>query len=352
MKKASCALVIIAILLNLCSCKKKEVQPQIEIKEKAEVYQNTVFNNLKTFTEITGIESEAIEYNDKQGKTVYTYSFGDIDINKFISDYEIYLNEYGFNKEEKNNSKVSEYVLETSEYILKLSINDDSKLDILLPYDSKLKEERFEPLYKEIIDACNNNKFDQAIELCEEYSYLKGYKEYLSYKLYAQGMQAYNKGDYYSAVPGLLGSSVCQEWSEVSTKHLEEISKYDGVYYKQHYYGDTIIGTYYWFISMGASTHEFDSAITPIYVSYDFYEYGDEVYYSYEMSVEKNEDNTEIINMISTEKKIFKFEFDKDSNLIVTNISGNDLYNSCEGTYIKKTSAPPYTRADELAKYS
>lgn len=352
MKKTSCILAIIVILLNFCSCK-KEAQPEVEITEKAEIYQNTVFSNLKTFTEITEIEYEAIEYKDKQKMTVYTYSFDNKEFNKYINDYEKYLKEYGFIKEESKDTKESKYSLESSEEEIIISIIDDLTLNIQLPYDSNLEEKRFESVYQEIIKACNNNKFNEAISLCEKYSYIKGYKEFLSYKLYAQGMQAFNEGNYYSAVPGLLGSSVCQELKEKSTKYLEEISKYDGVYYKQHYYGDEIIGTYYWFISLGASCHEFDSISTSILGSnYDMFDYGDKVYYSYEMFVEKNEDNSEIINMISTEKKIFKFEFDKDSNLIVTNISGNDLYNSCEGTYIKKTSTPPYTRADELVSYS
>lgn len=352
MKKTSCFLAIIVILLNLCSCK-KEVQPEIEITEKPETYQYTVFKNLKTFTEITEIENETIEYNDKQKMTVYTYTFNDKEINKYINKYDKYLKEYGFLKEESEDTKESKYIHESSEKELIINIIDDIKLNIQLPYDSMLEEKRFESLYQEIVEACNNNEFNQAITLCEEYSYIKEYKEYLSYKLYAQGMQAFNDGDYYNAAPGLLGSLVCQELSEKSTKCLEEISKYDGVYYKEKYSGDKLLWTEYWFISMGASCYECDFMKISLggVNNYDMYDYGDDVHYSYKMFIEKNEDNSEIIMRI-VEEKIFKFEFDNDSNLIVSNISGNDVYNSSEGTYIKKTSTPPYTRADEIAKYS
>lgn len=322
--KGLCLCLALIFVLSFAGCKKEETE---ESKKELEVYTETVFENLKTFSEVTGNELTATDKSDS-AKTEYTYSL-ETKADESIELYKAYLTEYGFVDEGKNDS----YTFEENALIFTVEYDDEAgrNVKITLPCDEATINSRNEAICKEAEEAFNNKDYDKVTEIAErisgEYEGIKYYKDI------ATGIKYYNNGKLQSAYATLEEYT---DYPEAKTI-VDKIASYNGIYRYDNNRGAIL----YINIRNGRVSQEIASKYSPE----TSYKQGEAAYYIYTLVERDTEKGGRQIMIASSAnmddyKYLFMPPTDGSNEYIVISYETNP-YTTYNGVYTKVSSTPP-----------
>lgn len=292
---------IIAIILAVCSlCSFASCG-----NDKGSVYENVVFDNLKTFTEVTDIVlNSTIEENTYETTFCYV-SFEDV--NQKINDYKTYLLESGFTMVSDLDDE--DIIFEKDEKRIKItSENEESgtTVNITMPCDEATNEIRREAKYEELLKVVEEEDWDDAYDITHLFSddEIQNYKDVRAYRIFSLAMEAYKKKVFGEAKTIFENYLEVQPEDKLGAKaYIQEcdnkLSKYNGTYSGKSYSG---LLNYYMFIKDGRVAFEFNN---------DGYKLGEPLYYNEDLHVNEVDENTVLLKVVDYTSYNGELEFEK-----------------------------------------
>ncbi len=322
-----CLILALVMLMSFSSCKKEE-EKAAEEEVTANIYTETVFKDLDSFTEVIGIEPTKTDKSNAT-KTVYSYQLTDY-ADQEIKMYKDYLVKYGFVADEAE----AVYTYEEKTLEIKTETNDMGVfLEITLPCDEKAQNSRNETIYKEAQTAFNNKEYEKVDGILERLS--GEYKESAYYANISGGILEYNAGFLKKAYESF------KDYAEdpVVKTYYDEIVSYNGVYRCNDRPG------VYQFILIKNGSVGLEIGSSGGLAGY--YKQGDPTYYHYELIVrdtEKAGKQTMIGTSYSAEKgdydyAIFPPTTEGNGQYLVISYETNQ-YDTFNGSYDKLSNEP------------
>ncbi|MBE6783689.1 MAG: hypothetical protein E7536_06720 [Ruminococcaceae bacterium] len=270
MKKIiSIFLLIAALLLTFVACSKDaddtkatETAETTTENKNGDVYENIAFDNLKTFTTVTGVTLNST-VEEKTYETTYGYVvLTDADEN--ITEYKEYLLEFGLKLTSSGDAETTTFELDDKELRIDVEENEsDIRINITIPCDEETNNTRKEKTYSEMVAAAEEEKFDEVYDITDQFSSdeIQNFKDVQAYRLFSLAMEAYDDKIYGEAREYFI--KYCEE--DTTDKlggnaYLEEcnniLSKYNGTYSGKSFNGYL---SYFIYIKDGKVGMEFDN---------------------------------------------------------------------------------------------
>lgn len=266
-KKIICIIIAFIFAFSFSACDSKQANYTDEAHNKVNYYNETVFESLRSFTDMS--ESESVS-TDKTFASYTTYEYLLTEkAEEFISEYKDYLVEYGFSTDSDANSETISYKLNDYELGFSASETDNGILvKITVPCDEATINNRNEALYTEIENAFNSKEYEKITDISKK---LYGdYKNSDYYVNFAAGMHYFDLGLWSYAYKNLQQFSDNPE----AKTCIEEITSYNGIYKCSLEYG--VI--HYILINNGTVSMQISSEYSPT-----GYQVGNPVYYNDEL---------------------------------------------------------------------
>ncbi len=320
-----CLILALIMLMSFSSCKKEEEKSE---EEKANIYTETVFKDLDSFTEVVGIEPTETDKSNAT-KTVYSYQLTDY-ADQEIKMYKDYLVKYGFVADEAE----AVYTYEEKTVVIETETNDTGVLmKISLPCDEKTQNSRNETIYKEVETAFNNKEYEKVDDILERLS--GEYKESAYYETISGGILEYNAGFLEKAYESF------KDYAEdpLVKTYYDEIVSYNGVYRC-----DDLPGVYQFILIKNGSVGLEIGSSSGLS---GYYKQGDPTYYTYELIVRDTEKAGKQL-MIGTSYSAEKGDYDYaifppttegDKQYLVISYETNK-YDTFNGSYDKLSNEP------------
>ncbi len=254
-KNLLCAALAFIVVFSLAACGKE-----------SNYYNETVFESLKSFTDISGSEPVSID-KDFASTTTYEYLLTE-KADKLIFAYEEYLTEYGFTTDSDTSKEALIYKSDNYELVFSSTETDNGvSIKITIPCDEATINSRNEAIYIEIENAFNNKEYENVTNISKR---LYGeHKNSDYYTKFATGMYYYDMGIWPLAYEALQSFSDNAE----AKACIKEITSYNGIYKCSQKYLD-----YYILIKNGEVSMQYSSIYSP-----EGYQPGDSVYYIYDL---------------------------------------------------------------------
>jgi len=255
MKKLVCILLSMTFIFGLSSCSGKSSE-----KDKAKVestpsnaiqyYENCIFTNLKTFTEIT--DAELVSSEEELRTAICTYKANDVEDTEKYKRY--LVEEYGFaaDIEEESVEGESLYVYNDYELIITQQETADGRtVTVTYPYDEDTLNAKKEEVYQECLKLFGEEKYAEALEYCNENA-IGAYKDFLKIWSYCEARLMLEEDEFFysEVIDNLSDASGLKDADALKAELEEELKRIKGVYYYKRS-GDWLITNYYCIISGG-----------------------------------------------------------------------------------------------------
>ena len=236
MKKIILMFALISVLsLTFVACGKKADEQSAQNKTNA-VYENIVFDNLRTFSDVTSATlNSTIE--DKTYETTFSYVVLK-NADKKITEYKEYLLESGFKLTSSSDSKT--IVFEFGEKSLRIDTEygeSDTRVNITIPCNKATNDTRKEKVYNEMLTAAEAKDFSKVFDITKRFSNeeIKNFKDVSAYRSFSLAMKAYDDRIYGEAREYFIEYTEKDTSDKLGGKaYLQEcnnkLSKYNGTY--------------------------------------------------------------------------------------------------------------------------
>lgn len=260
MKKLVCILLSMALILGLSSCSEKnseEDKTKVESTQSKAIqyYENCIFTNLKTFTEITGVELVSSEEELKAA--ICTYNANDVED---AEKYERYLvEEYGFAADTEGEPDEGESLYVYNDYELIITQEetaDGITVTVTYPYDEDTLNAKKEEVYQECLKLFGEEKYAETLEYCKGNA-IGEYKDFLKIWNYCEASLMLEEDEFFysEVIDNLSDASGLKDADVLKAELEEELKSIEGVYYYKRS-GDWLITNYYCIISGGKAAME------------------------------------------------------------------------------------------------
>ncbi len=349
-KKVIVAVLIFCVSFAFVSCGTNGDKNETTEKAESVVYENVVFDDLKTFTEITGVELNSV-IEEITYRTTFCYVVFE-DVDQKINDYKTYLSEAGFKMTSDLDDESVTFELNEKEiYIYTESGKSGSEVEISIPCDEETNALRKEQKYKELIKAAEEKDFNKVFDITGQYSSeeIKEYKDVYAYRLFSIAMKAYDLKVYGEAAEYFTSYLEEQPEDKLGAKaYLQEcndkISKYNGMYSGKSFNG---LVNYYMFIKDGKVGFDFNHKAHALIG----YNPADAVYYLHELRVNEYDNGLVSLTVGDYSFGDIKYKYDltllEDGSIIVNEFGWNPAmgyYNdnsTFAGKYERIADPPP-----------
>lgn len=271
MKKIILIFALIVVVLSAfvaCSkgTKNKEATETSETtvteSKNSDVYENVAFDDLKTFTAVTGVSLNST-VEEKTYETTYDYVVL-TDVDEKIVEYKEYLLEFGLKLTSSGDAETTTFELDDKELRIDIEENEsDTRINITISCDEETNNTRKEKTYSEMVAAANEKDFDEVYDISDRFSSneISEFKDVYAYRLFSLAMEAYDDKIYGEAREYFI--KYCEE--DTTDKlggnaYLEEcnniLSKYNGTYSGKSFNGYL---SYFIYIKDGKVGMEFDN---------------------------------------------------------------------------------------------
>ena len=338
-KKVILLTIISSVLLSGCkdASVSTEENTKQSVSQEHEVYEACAFDNLYTFTDVTGVACH--EVIEGVSETSYVYHIeGKSD--QLINQYVMYLTS-DFGMDISNESGDLLYQKEEGSILTSLSNENGFVVyTISIPVADGILETRLEEIYNTALGMITDGKYRDAYEVLRSDEEIREYKDSEALRYYCKGMivreyKTYGTAiEYFEKAEGVLDAD----------KMLEElrsiVRKYDGTYYAADLkYPDMNIGSYL-FVHDGKAELEHESV----------YNEGDSVYYTYELMDKEIVGKSGYMLMLGRnngdlekpdeDSYDYSFEVMDNGEIMVIAYESNE-YRTFNGLFIKKSDSFP-----------
>ncbi len=322
MKKVICIILSIVFVLSLSACGQKN----------SNYYSETVFEELKTFTDISKTEPTATD-KTFAAKTTYEYLLTETEkADEIITEYKNYLTGYGFSTVSDTEEEVK-YISENKELVFSSTVTENGvQVNITLPCDEATINSRNDAIYLELETAFNNKDIEKITDLSNKLS--GEYKNSKYYTDLARGMEYYESGLWAKAYALLSTYTDIPEAKACA----DEIASYNGVYKCTSKPGAIL----YILIRDGKVGKEIAS-------KYDssLYNYMDPVYYNDDLinRILPSGERQLMIGTHYSDHDVYSYAFLETSNGNFFAIRyETNKYDTFNGEYVKISETPPEKR--------
>ena len=345
MKKFIKITALFLVMLIFASCSNQTAKEQTSSPADSTCYSNVAFDELKTFTEITGVALNSTDEDEIYTTTFSYISFENIAVQ--ITAYKTTLLESGFKLTSELDDEVLAFELSGQEISISTeSSNSGTTVNITIPCDEETVKARQEIKYNEMLKSFEEKEYRKAYSIAEMFSAEENYKDITAYRLFSEGMLAYENNFFGKAAEEFkayiekypddkLGAQAYIQ------KCNDTMSKYNGTYSGKGYRNGL---KYFMLIKDGEVAFEFDYRSLGI----SGYNIGDPVYYMYDLQI--NDYGDGIVGMKTASSfSLNDVEYKHDLVLldngdILVNKFGHDVINYQSDT---STFAGEYTKVAE-----
>ncbi len=262
MKKLFCILLSIAFIFCLSSCSEKNSEKdktKVESTQSKVIqyYENCIFTNLKTFTEITDVE--LVSSKEELRVAICTYKVNDVEeAEKYVR---YLVEEYGFAADTEEDSDEGESIYVYNDYELTITQEetaDGITVTVTYPYDEDTLNAKKEEVYQECLKLFSEEKYAETLEYCEENA-IGEYKDFLKIWNYCEARLMLEEDEFFysEVIDNLSDASGLNDADALKAELEEELKIIEGVYYYKRS-GDWLITNYYCIISGGKAAMELE----------------------------------------------------------------------------------------------
>lgn len=287
MKKIIPFIALVSILSFVFSACSKETKEPLTNNSNNATYENVIFDNLKTFTEVTGATLNSTN-EDKTNETTFCYVVFE-NAEQKITDYKTYLLESGYAITSALDAET--IVFNSDEKEIRItSENGDAgtSISITIPCDEATNNARKDKVYQEMLAAVEKKDFKEVLNITDRFSSdeIKNYKDVYAYRLFSIAMRAYNVDIYGEASEYFKKYCEQDKTDKLDAKSYIKkcdsiLSKYNGTYSGKSFNGYV---PYSMFIKDGRVALEFNNAEL-LGNSYK----KDSVYYLYDLRIQETD---------------------------------------------------------------